>query len=528
MKNKLSLIIKASQDFVRHTDDDKNLYIPQMNALFESISKIYIPLLNMVEALETDNIPCQFGLVLPPVLCTMLEDEIIQDEYILWLDKRIELGLKEKDRASDDEKTLAIIDRTINENKELKKCFIEKYKNRLIKSFSEYQRKGFIEILATAGTDIFMPHYSDMKEIITAQIETGLHSYKNCFSELPNGFWLPELGYTPGVEKLIKAYGFSYTVLDSRSFLLSETVPPKGTFYPSRAENSLVLFAKDADMDDEIYGENGFINNKVYRNENSDIGFELPLESLLPVTENCQERFSTGYKYLNKEFDKKSIYDEEKAFAQSCIDAKKFLELKSIKMNKAQELIENVDFVSTVCTINAADFFDKWHEGINWIENLFRNASEYSIQMVSCSELIENQYSLDKIYPYYASSAGMGYGENLLSGKNSWMIRYIRKACERMTDLADRFPNDTGLKTRLLNIGVKEIMIAQSLNLAKMIDDGVFAEFAEKRFKDSIIAFTTVFDSLGSNTVSTEWLTTLENKDSIFPWMNYRIFSKKC
>ena len=51
--------------------------------------------------------------------------------------------------------------------------------------------------------------------------------------------------------------------------------------------------------------------------------------------------------------------------------------------------------------------------------------------------------------------------------------------------------------------------------------------FAEERFKQSIIAFTTVFDSLGSNVVSTEWLTKLESQDNLFPWMNYKIFSKK-
>lgn len=107
------------------------------------------------------------------------------------------------------------------------------------------------------------------------------------------------------------------------------------------------------------------------------------------------------------------------------------------------------------------------------------------------------------------------------------MMRYIRKACERMIDLADRFPNDTGLKTRLLNLGAIELMLAQSSNLAKTIEDGEFPEFAERRFRESITAFTAVFDSLGSNTVSTEWLTIQESRDSIFPWMNYRIFSKK-
>jgi 1,4-alpha-glucan branching enzyme len=134
---------------------------------------------------------------------------------------------------------------------------------------------------------------------------------------------------------------------------------------------------------------------------------------------------------------------------------------------------------------------------------------------------------LEKHQPCYASSAGAGYGENLLSSKNSWMMRYIRKASERMVDLADRFPNDTGLKTRLLNLGVKQLLVAQSLNIAKSIDDDDFPTFAKERFTSCIEGFTTVFDSLGSNVVSTEWLTTLENKDNFYPWMNYRIFSKK-
>ena len=51
--------------------------------------------------------------------------------------------------------------------------------------------------------------------------------------------------------------------------------------------------------------------------------------------------------------------------------------------------------------------------------------------------------------------------------------------------------------------------------------------FAEERFLNCIENFTSVFDSLGSNVVSTEWLTTLESKDNFYPWMNYRIFSKK-
>ena len=96
-----------------------------------------------------------------------------------------------------------------------------------------------------------------------------------------------------------------------------------------------------------------------------------------------------------------------------------------------------------------------------------------------------------------------------------------------MVDLAERFPSDTGLKARLLNMGAKELMIAQSVGWKKMLNSSYFPEYAEQMFTESIIDFTAVFDALGSNTVSTEWLTNLENKHALFPWMNYRIFSRK-
>ena len=60
-----------------------------------------------------------------------------------------------------------------------------------------------------------------------------------------------------------------------------------------------------------------------------------------------------------------------------------------------------------------------------------------------------------------------------------------------------------------------------------MIENDDFPEYAEMRFKQGINDFTAVFDALGSKTVSTEWLTRLENTHQIFPWMNYKIFCKK-
>jgi len=527
MKKNLAIIIKATQDFVRHTESDINTNKPVLNNLFENISKVYLPLLNMLDQLKLESVQAKIGFVMPPILCNLLADESIQDLYLNWLDERNELGKKELERNSSVPQVVKQIEETIENNLKLKRLFEETYKKNLVNAFAEKVSAGRIELIGTTGTDIFIPHYADLREVICAQIESGLHSYRQFFGEIPEGFWLPELGYIPGVEKLIKAYGYSYTVLDSRAFLLAEKLPSNGTFYPSRTDNSLVVFANDSDLRDEVFGEEGYSEAEVYRNENHDIGFELTLEQLEPLLKEGISRFSTGYKYWNKDYSDSNdnYYDVAEAKNQALKDAEAFVKIRNDKLSKAAELISE-DFVTIVCSMNADDLKD-WNEGMFWLENVLRNAAKSEVSVEFCKNMIAKQYELEKITPYYSAGNGTGYGENLLSSKNSFMMRYIRKACERMIDLSDRFPNDTGLKTRLLNLGAKELMVAQSLNLAKMLENETNSDFAMTRFKESIEAFTIVFDSLGSNTVSTEWLTTLEMKDTFFPWMNYRIFTKK-
>lgn len=529
MNKNLTLIIKAKQDFIRNTGDDVKLNAPLLNSLYESISNIYIPLLAMIEKLESENVPCRFGIVLPPVLCTMLSDENVQNLYVEYLDNKSLLGAKELKRNSGNEDILNLIKSEIDRNNEAKTLFVEKFNKNLISAFSDFARKGYIEILGTCGTEIFMPHFADLKEVISAQIECGLHSYRQYFGATPEGFWIPDFGYFPGVEKIIRAYGYTYTILDTRSILLAEKIPDAGIFYPSRTENSLVVFGRDKQIDDEMFGDDGFVMKSIYRNQNRDIGFELPESELKPMMEEGSIRYSTGYKYWNRSFydEDKNIYDIQAAKEQAKSDAQVFVQKRAEVLEKAAEILSDKDFVTCVYTIGAEKTFGKWYETIEWLEHVFRFAKEFDLNVTTCDKQCEDQYNLEKIVPYYSAGIGAGYGENLLSSKNCWMMRYIRKACERMIDLSDRFSNDTGLKTRLLNLGAKELMLAQNSNLAKMINHSEFPEFAEARFKESINAFTSVFDSLGSNTVSTEWLTTLESKDSIFPWMNYRIFSKK-
>ena len=47
-------------------------------------------------------------------------------------------------------------------------------------------------------------------------------------------------------------------------------------------------------------GDEGYIHNEIYRNEENDIGFESDIEELTAILDQNKERISTGYKYFQK------------------------------------------------------------------------------------------------------------------------------------------------------------------------------------------------------------------------------------
>lgn len=534
---KLLLVLNGSLEYIRHVGSDEKKYLAEENRLFEAISFTYIPLLKAFENLEKDGIDFTISMVLSPVLCTLLDDKKLQEQYLVWLEKRIEFGKKEIERVASSEKLLACAKVCLEKACEEKEFFVA-CNGKIVKKILEYHKKGRIELLASCGTDIFLPHYNDMPEIMSAQVETGIYAFRNFFGEIPEGFWLPELGYYRGVEKILGSYGLNYTILDSRSFLFSENEPSKGIFYPARFDNALVAYGRDSFSDEQIFGECGYANNSCYLNANLDVGFELPSSELSCFWENDSARFAVGYKYWNKKVhvqelknatssDNSFVYDSKTAYEQIVADAQNFVCSKEDKLSKAQELLSDSKDVYLTVTIDLDRLRTAWCEGVNWIEQVVRQSAKSSIKLSGFKNNVENPFTLQRIRPYYGSSRADGYGEDLLSSKNSWMMRYVRKASERMVDLANRFPSDTGLKARLLILGAKELMLAQSCCWAKMIENEECPEYAAMRFKQSINDFTAVFDALGSNTVSTEWLTKLEEQHPIFPWMNYRIFSKK-
>ena len=526
-KNSLIFHFVAHKPFLK-TADEK--YASKNQELFYTISQVYIPLLNMFANLESEGVPFKMGMTISPTLCAQLSDSFVQKSYIEWLDKLIDLGEQEIERTADNPKKNELSKLYLKNIKRNKRDYIETFNKDIVGAFSYYAKKGNIELFATAATYSFLPHIADFHEAVNAQIEQGLISHKQFFGIAPEGFFLPHLGYMNGLEDNLRAYGLNYTIVEAQSLLFATPAPSAGIFSPVRSKSSFAFFANDTRITDEIAGKNGFMYNEVYRNQQNDIGYSESLEDLKNFLGNSNIRQQTSFKYdSNKSLKshEECIYSPEYASEQIKIDAQKFVESKATMLNEAANLLDGKP-CSLLYSFSPDLLGEKWYEGIDWLEEVFRQiANRDDISSANCSDFTKEQYQLEKVDVTFSSSQGNGYGENFLDNSNDWMIRYMRKNTERMIDLAQRFSEKTGLKTRALNLATKEVLLSQSSDWPLMIHEKSDADFAKEQFIKTINGFSTVYESLGSNTISTEWLTNLEREHDLFPWTTYMIFSKK-
>ena len=172
-EKKLVLIIEANQGYIPQTEDKEGFQV-QNSLLFSAITETYIPLLNMFCQLEKENIPFKLGLVISPSICALLSDSRIQDKYIEYLDELIKLGNAEVLRCKDSN-CLEQAKTCLESIEKTKFDFTETYGKNLLGKIRYFEKLGILELIPTAATFSYLPHYSDYPEAINAQIETGFH-----------------------------------------------------------------------------------------------------------------------------------------------------------------------------------------------------------------------------------------------------------------------------------------------------------------------------------------------------------------
>ena len=526
----ISLVLEAHLPFIREFNkDNETSQTIEENRYFEYISETLLPLLEVLNRLENDHVPFRLGLAISPILCHMLCDEHLQKKFLSFLDKQIEFGRRELDRTSLD-KTAGDINKLAihyyNLAVDRRIAFTERYEKNLLKAFDFFRRKGKLEIMGSSAAYAFLPFLSRNGESLQAQMEVPISNYRQYFGCVPQGFWLPCLGWTSALEPYLRAYNYTYSIVDSHGLLLGSPAPEKGSFYPVKTPNGTFILARDLFAVREMEKITG---DELFRNNDRDAGYELPPKMVKEFLGAEGGRIKTGYKYWSKMNNgQNSVYDQQAASNKLALYAKTFLENTIARLEEASKYMKEtpISLYAHTC-----DYFGRnWHEGPQFIETLFRAAANYKEAKILCpSEYIfkQNLSSLQVVTPEFSSDGANGYAETWLDASNDWIYRHLYRAMERMTELAERFPDDSGLKERALNQAAREILLAQSSDWPALLFKQDSTEYARNQAENALRNFTTIYEALGSNYISTEWLTNLERRHNIFPGINYRVFRRK-
>lgn len=523
-KGTIGITLHAHLPFVRHPEYPKFL---EENWLYEAISETYLPLLRVFHRLRREGVSYQVTISLSPTLCSMLSDRLLQDRYINHVTALIELGEKELERTSNDPEKQRLAQMYLGLYRQNLEDFEGIYRGNILQGFRSLEDSGHLTIITTTATHAFLPIYKDFPQAIRAQIELAQMSHVAHFRRKPKGFWLPECGYYPGLERILQQNNIDYFYAGTHSISLAEERPERGVFAPAECENGVSVFARDFGLSQLVWSEEkGYPVDGAYRDFYRDIGYDLDMEYVRPYIHEPGVRCFTGYKYwaiTDTDNDVKDLYDPEAAEKRIEEHAENFIYAIQKKTDQLSELIDRDPHFTL--PFDAELFGHWWFEGVSWLEVVLRKLDDSK----DLSTLSEENYLMryprnQKLHPALSSWGNNGYAAVWVDGSNDWIYRHVHIAIKRMIELVERFPDQSSLKERFLQHAAREVMLAMASDWPFIISNGTSVHYAEKRMKEHIHNFNLVYENMCRNSVNTEWLTRTEKKNNIFPDIDYRIF----
>ena len=522
-KGYLALVLHAHLPFVRHPEYEEFL---EEDWFYEALTETYIPFIEVFDRLIEDGVDFRLTMSITPTLLSMMSDPLLQYRYLRHLNKLIDLAGKEIERTrwTPEFHELALM--YFWKLTRARQIFSERYYNNIIQAFKRYQDMGKIEIITCAATHGYLPLMPN-RTAARAQIEIACAHYEKHFGRRPRGIWLPECGYAPGVDEILKQAGIKFFFIDTHGILFGTPRPRYGVFAPVYTPSAVAAFGRDMESSKQVWSaKQGYPGDYDYREFYRDVGFDLDYDYVRPYLHSDGNRVNLGIKYyrITGETEHKEPYKPSIAREKAAAHAGNFMYNREKQIEWLHDFLKIKPIV--VSPYDAELFGHWWYEGPEWVEFLIRKIhfDQKTIKMITPWEYLERHPKLQVISPSMSSWGWKGYSEVWLNGDNDWIYSHLHMMADRMVILAGRFPDADGITKRALNQAARELLLAQGSDWAFIMKTGTMVEYAHKRTKDHIARFDRLYQDIMNAQINDQWLREVEHRDNIFPDIDYRIY----
>ena len=555
-KGYVSFVLHAHLPFIHHPESNDYL---EESWLYEAISETYIPLLKNFKKLVDEGVNFRITMSMTPPLLSMLDNKLLKQKYINYLENLIELSEKEIKRTTFNEKMNNLSKYYYERYSEDLRLFRDEFKCDLISQFKHFQDIGVLEIITCAATHGYFPILYVNEKTVRAQIAVGVQTYERYFGKKPRGIWLPECGYVPEADKYLREFGVDYAIVESHGVLYANPTPVYGTLAPIVSPQGFTVFGRDMESSRQVWSSiNGYPGDYNYREFYRDIGYEADYDYIKPYIAHNGVRVHTGIKYhrITGDTDNKDIYDIQWAKDSAERQAGHFLNSRTEQIENASHYMNKPPIV--LCPYDAELYGHWWYEGPYWLYILFKKIyyDECNFELITPSEYMDKYPEIQQCQPCKSSWGANGYSEVWLNPSNDYAHKHLHTAGDRMCELAYKFRDsydtlnnldnqikelkkekkpitsitssskyrNTKLQVRALNQAARELLLAQSSDWLFIITNNTMVDYAHRRIKDHIGRFTRLYNELNSGKIDRKFLSEIEEKDCVFPDIDYRIY----
>src|SRR6266403_4422003 len=288
-----------------------------------------------------------------------------------------------------------------------RRFFVDEWKCDLPSAFRELRSTGQLEIIASAATHGLLPILQQQTlQAARAQLLIGRDVYVELFGEEPNGFWLPECAYAPGLEPLLQEANVRWFVLDAHGLLFGKPRPRRSIYAPCYTPSGPAAFARDCDSSRQVWSvHEGYPGDPAYREFYRDIGFDLPMEHLGPIARGSRKFSGVKYYRITGRGEEKELYDRAAAEKSVETHAAHFCEHQRGQLRELSGL--SFDPI-IVAPFDAELFGHWWFEGPRFLELVIRKAArEQGFRLTMPSDYLAAHSTQQAMQP-----AASTWGEN--------------------------------------------------------------------------------------------------------------------
>jgi 1,4-alpha-glucan branching enzyme len=515
--------LHAHLPFVRHPEHPRHL---EEHWLFDAITDCYLPLIGLLREAAERGSRFRLTVSLSPTLLSMLADPLLQGRYLDHLARLTRLCEAEMGPRGSHPGRRKLARFYLQRLLRTRGFYRDELHGDLIGAWAALRTAGVVELMTTAATHGYLPLLRSIPAAVRAQLKVARDHFGDLFGPGPDGLWLPECGYYPGLEREAEEAGFRYFVLDAHGLQQSTPSPRHGVYAPASA-NDTAVFGRDPESAQEIWSRDaGFPGNPVYREYHADLGFESGVDALADFLPPGVSAAPTGLKYHRVTGGRgpKAPYDPALALAQAHRDAELFVER---RRRRFARLACGARPPLVVAPFDAELFGHWWFEGPAFLRRLIRALDAApEVRSVTLGEHLRCHGTAGNVSPAASSWGERGYNGTWLRPETGWVYLHLHQAAAELRALLNlgQQVREARGRSRLLQQAARSLLLAQSSDWTFLMGRGAGSEYARSRIRDQLARFRFLAGAVRGGRAPERQVAALERMDNLFPHLDPRHF----